>query len=116
MNRKMGRLLTNEDIFHAMSCDPPLEVVDRRRSVRLAHATVAVVVPDAPCLTASQLQVMVIDISRDGVGFRSPASFEAGSIHRMRIGTGPLHIESRLRIACCRERPDGLFDIGGEFV
>jgi hypothetical protein len=43
-------------------------------------------------------------------------SFDDGALYQIRIGTGPLHLESRLRVVSSRHRADGLHDVGGEFV
>ena len=63
-----------------------------------------------------QLQVFVLNVSLHGVGFRSPVFFQPGSLYQMRIGTGPLHLSSRLRIVSSREREDGTWDVGAKFV
>jgi hypothetical protein len=34
----------------------------------------------------------------------------------MRIGTGPLHLASTVRILACRDRADGTYDVGAKFV
>ena len=39
-----------------------------------------------------------------------------GAIYTMRIGTGPLHLTSTIRIISSRDRADGFFDIGAKFV
>ena len=119
MSNTMAHSPTDADLLNAMTGAPALEAMDRRRSLRQSHATLAVILPDTTGPSAQeppQLQVMLIDISRHGVGFRSPASFDPGAVHRIRIGTGPLYLESRLRIASCRPRQDGLYDIGAEFI
>ena len=127
------RTVSNEVFFHAIVGDggggrPAAAVADRRtsaderrsgaerrRSLRQAHPTVATVTR-LGIEPAHALQVMVINVSLHGVGFRSPVSFEEGAVYRIRIGTGPLHLESRVRIVSSRQRVDGLHDVGGEFV
>jgi hypothetical protein len=36
--------------------------------------------------------------------------------YTMRIGTGPLHLTSTIRIISSRGRADGFFDVGAKFV
>jgi hypothetical protein len=118
--------VSNEVLFHAIVGDggggqPAVAAADRRsgaerrRSPRQAHPTVATVtrMGTGP---AHALQVMVINVSLHGVGFRSPVSFDDGALYQIRIGTGPLLLESRLRVVSSRHRADGLHDVGGEFV
>jgi len=51
-----------------------------------------------------------------GCAFRSPVAFRQGATYTMRIGTGPLHLTSTLRIISSRDRDDGFFDVGAKFV
>ena len=64
----------------------------------------------------NQLQVSVINVSLQGCAFTSPVPFRAGAAYTMRIGTGPLHLSSTIRIISSRDRADGLFDVGAKFV
>ena len=63
-----------------------------------------------------QLEVAVVNVSLHGVAFRAPVAFRPGAIYTMRIGTGPLHLASTLRIISSRDRADGLYDVGAKFV
>ena len=63
-----------------------------------------------------QLEVAVLNVSLHGCAFRSPVAFRPGATYTMRIGTGPLHLTSTLRIISSRDRSDGFFDVGAKFV
>ena len=56
------------------------------------------------------------NVSLGGVGFRSPIAFKPGAEFTLRIGSGPLHLQSKLRIISSRTREDGTYDVGGKFV
>ena len=75
-----------------------------------------VIAEDGDVHFRTQLQVMVMNISTGGVGFRAPVAFRPGSLYTMKIGTGPLHLKSRLQIVSSRPREDGAFDVGAKFV
>ncbi len=66
--------------------------------------------PDKP------LEVAVVNVSLHGCAFTAPVPFRPGAVYTMRIGTGPLHLTSTLRIISSRDRADGLFDVGAKFV
>src|SRR5688572_19807489 len=63
-----------------------------------------------------QLEVAVLNVSLHGCAFRSPVAFRPGATYTMRIGTGPLHLTSTLRIISSRDRADGFYDVGAKFV
>ena len=63
-----------------------------------------------------QLEVAVLNVSLHGCAFRSPVAFRQGALYTMRIGTGPFHLTSTLRIISSRDRADGFFDVGAKFV
>ena len=91
-------------------------VIDRRRSIRHPlGATGTVTLDDSPT-DPRQLQVMVMNVSLHGVGFRSPVEFREGSVFQVRIGAGPLHLASKFQVVSCRRREDGTWDVGGKFV
>ena len=90
--------------------------MERRRSTRQMLGAVGVLAEDSDTLFRNQLQVLVMNVSVGGVGFRAPVPFRAGSIYAMRIGTGPLHLKARLQIISSRPRDDGTYDVGAKFV
>jgi hypothetical protein len=97
---------------------PPRDrgVIDRRRSIRHPlGATGTVTLDDSPT-DPRQLQVMVMNVSLHGVGFRSPVEFREGETFQMRIGAGPLHLASKFQVVSSRMRGDGTWDVGGKFV
>ena len=63
-----------------------------------------------------QLEVTVLNVSLHGCAFRAPVPYRPGATYTMRIGTGPLHLTSTIRIISSRDRADGYFDIGAKFV
>ena len=63
-----------------------------------------------------QLEVTVLNVSPHGCAFRAPVAFRPGAVYTMRIGSGPLHLTSTIRIVSSRDRADGLFDVGAKFV
>jgi hypothetical protein len=91
---------------------------DRRRSERHPLGAHGLVVPDPrrPQVTDSSLQVIVMNVSLHGVGFRSPAEFLPGTYYGLKIGAGPINLSSTMQIVCSRRREDGLWDVGARFV
>ena len=90
--------------------------IERRRSIRHPLGATGTVTLDEHATDPRQLQVMVLNVSLHGVGFRSPVEFTEGAIHQMRIGAGPLHLSSKFEVVSSRRREDGTWDVGGTFV
>lgn len=88
---------------------------EHRRCDRQSVATVGLLFEDGPNAKSSPIQVLIRDVSLKGVGFRSAITFAIDTLYRCHIGVGPLHMSGRLRIVWCNSRPDGTFDVGGEF-
>ena len=107
----MARVATGPVPFGATKPIPPRE---RRKGSRQPLEVLGVLtehnVPD------KQLEVAVLNVSLHGCAFRSPVAFRPGATYTMRIGTGPLHLTSTLRIISSRDREDGFFDVGAKFV
>ena len=92
----------------------PIRPRERRRGNRQPLAVTGLVTePNAP---DKPLEVAVLNVSLHGCAFRSPVSFRPGATYSMRIGTGPLHLTSTIRIISSRDRSDGIFDVGAKFV
>ena len=91
-------------------------VMDRRRSIRHPLGATGVVMLDENPTDPRQLQVMVLNVSLHGVGFRSPVEFQEGAVFQVRIGAGPLHLASKFQVVSSRMRGDGTWDVGGKFV
>src|SRR3954453_17177710 len=88
---------------------------DRRRRPRLpGKATGWVFLGDDDHAPARE--ILVVDVSRLGVGFASETKLDLGFVCRIRIGFGPRRLARRLKISNCRQNEDGTFAIGGEFV
>ena len=89
---------------------------ERRRSMRHPLAASGLITLDPTAADPKQLQVMIINVSLHGVGFRSPAGFTVGDRHSVRIGAGPLHLSSNFEVVNVCERQDGMYDVGAKFV
>jgi hypothetical protein len=61
-------------------------------------------------------RVYVFNISLGGIAFRSRTTLETDAVHFIRLSSGPLKLEHRIRVAWCKKREEGLFDIGAEFI
>ena len=59
--------------------------------------------------------VEVLDLTLQGIGFRSPVTLEVGSFHQILVMAGPLRLSSRLRVVSLRPYDDGTFEVGAEF-
>jgi hypothetical protein len=91
------------------------DINDRRRRPRLLSRTTGwVFLGDDDHAPARE--IMVLDVSRLGVGFVSETQMEIGFVCRIRVGFGPRRLARRLKISNCRANNDGTFAIGGEFV
>jgi hypothetical protein len=51
-----------------------------------------------------------------GVAFRCREKFDKGSMHYVKLMAGPLKLEALVRIQWCRQRTDGTFDVGSQFM
>src|SRR5689334_15989839 len=95
--------------------NPVEQINDRRRRPRLLSRTTGwVFLGDDDHAPARE--ILVLDVSRLGVGFISETQLESGFVCRIRVGFGPRRLARRLKIANCRANNDGTFTIGGEFV
>jgi hypothetical protein len=92
------------------------QVQERRKSNRQPLGAAGLLTAEGNSQFKSQLQVLVVDVSLGGVGFRSPVAFRSGSIFALRIGSGPLHLSGRIRIISSRDREDGTYDVGAKFI
>jgi hypothetical protein len=92
------------------------DYLERRSSTRQPLGAVGVLAEESDLQFRNQLQVLVLNVSVGGVGFRSPVAFRPGATYAMRIGTGPLHLKARLQIISSRPREDGTFDVGAKFA
>lgn len=88
---------------------------DRRRRRRLAGVTPGWVMPDQqrPRVTG---EVLVQDVSKNGVRFDSTQKFDSGHVVRIRIGRGPIELAKRARVVRCIPSADGKYAVGAEFV
>ncbi len=92
----------------------------RRRSVRYALVTSAVLTPIAVHAFAAPAQeyphwVTVRNISLQGVGLESSSPLDVCSVYRIRCERGNEYLRSdRLRVISCRRAKDGTYEIGAE--
>ena len=91
-------------------------ITERRRSIRHLLGATGTVTLDESDTDPRQLQVMVLNVSLHGLGFRSPVEFREGGVFQVRIGAGPLHLASKFQVVSSRRRKDGTWDVGGKFV
>lgn len=70
---------------------------------------------DKPEVGASQ-QVLVSNISLEGVAVRTNEPLTKGGVHYVRMTAGPLKLETAIKIAWCRSREGLGFEAGAEFI
>lgn len=87
---------------------------ERRRHPREPHSVPATLYPASGNTDLSE-DVMVSDLSISGVGVICKRRFERDTCWRIILGNGPLYLNAKLRIVCCRDRADGRYDVGCEF-
>ena len=64
----------------------------------------------------SPMQVLVSNISLEGVAIRTNEPLTKGAVHYVRMSAGPLKLETAIKIAWCRSREGLGFEAGAEFV
>src|SRR5438477_10818820 len=64
----------------------------------------------------SPTQVLVSNISLEGVAVRTNEPLIKGAVHYVRMTAGPLKLETPIRIAWCRSREGLGFEAGAEFI
>jgi hypothetical protein len=89
--------------------------VERRRSHRENVVAIGRLTPIADP-TLPSLKVLVTDVSLHGCDFRCDLPPVDGAIYKVELNLGPLSMTSRLRVTRLRLRPDGTYELGGEFV
>jgi hypothetical protein len=61
-------------------------------------------------------QVLVSNISLEGVAIRTNEPLIKGALHYVRMVAGPLKLETPIKIAWCRSREGLGFEAGAEFL
>src|SRR3954468_23113438 len=61
-------------------------------------------------------EIVIINVSRLGVGLEVDLALEVGRIYRIRVGFGPKRPARRTKVASCTDNGKGGFLVGGEFV
>ena len=92
---------------------PPQTPRRSRRDKLMAMATLWN--GDKPEVGASQ-QVLVSNISLEGVAVRTNEPLIKGALHYVRMTAGPLKLETAIKIAWCRSREGLGFEAGAEFI
>ena len=64
----------------------------------------------------SAMQVLVSNISLEGVAIRTNEPLTKGAVHYVRMSAGPLKLETAIKIAWCRSREGLGFEAGAEFI
>lgn len=90
-------------------------VADRRRSFRQERATPAWLSAATGTNKGNGFHVTIKDLSLHGVGFISDRSLRKQDTHWMVIADQSLRLSTRIRVASCRQREDGMWDVGAEF-
>src|SRR5438045_6755113 len=60
-------------------------------------------------------EIVIVNVSRLGVGFEVDLALEVGRIYRLRVGFGPKRLARRTKVASCTDNGRGGFLVGGEF-
>ena len=61
-------------------------------------------------------EVEMLDVSPDGVGFLSVAAIDSRVMVHLKIGIGPTRQSRGIRIIRCTRTPDGMYNIGAEYL
>jgi c-di-GMP-binding flagellar brake protein YcgR len=94
----------------------PIAAADRRRSERKAVALVGKLAAPSKEKNLQGRSVKIIDLSLHGVGLVSPEELKVGGKYGLQVSSDLLNLSSRIRIASCRKRADGEWDVGAEFA
>jgi len=88
----------------------------RRRGYRQKLDTAAMLRPATSrgAAAVEPMMVHVFDLSMFGVGFSSRKALEIGAIFRFAM-CDRRQAGSRVEVRSCRQRPDGMFDVGAQF-
>ena len=60
-------------------------------------------------------EMQIFNVQLQGIGFRSTAPLQPGTLKNLRTNSGDARLTSKVRIISCRLRGDGFFDITAEF-
>jgi hypothetical protein len=124
MSRKARIMLT--DKVNMPAADPVLPLsstaggtTDRRRHQREERVALVALIGDGkseiPPGHSHGGEVVLLDCSPLGAGFRSFSPFPVGAQYRLRQGDGPLDAAPIVRIVSCR-KTDSDYIVGTEFV
>jgi hypothetical protein len=111
---------SDETVFYAIATEPPPAAAgqNRRRSFRRPLGTVATIARLLGGETLNRLQVLIVDVSNEGVGLRSPIGLIRDGVYRLQIGHADAtdSLESLIRVVTSRSRPNGTFDVGARYI
>jgi hypothetical protein len=96
--------------------DAPISTADRRRSERKNVRSIGKLTAPAAEKHLHGRAVTVVDLSLHGAGFLSPEALTVGGIYGLQVTSDWMNLSSRVRVASCRKRDDGEFDVGAEFA
>ena len=89
--------------------------VERRHGYRQAVRATGMLRPTARNgADAHGIPIHVFELSMSGVGFSASAPLEVGTVYRFDL-CDKRQTPRRAEIRSCRQRPDGMFDVGAQF-
>lgn len=94
----------NERMFCAI-----VSGADRRQEHRRPIGALASIRRVIDGETLDRLDIVLRDVSRHGIGLRSPVPLPGGAVYRVELGTEE---DVRIRIIHSRRRFDGTYDVG----
>ena len=62
-----------------------------------------------------EIEVVALNVSHHGIGFKMPQPLNLGEFFTMEIGLGEQRMISEVRVVSCRACDGGMFDVGAEF-
>jgi hypothetical protein len=88
--------------------------VERRQGYRQAVRATGMLRPIARDGDAHGIPIHVFELSMSGVGFSASMPLEIGTVYRFDL-CEKRQTPRRAEIRSCRQRPDGMFDVGARF-
>ena len=93
---------------------PDLRLAERRRSGRVSQMVPGWISGPAGRHTSGR-EVTIRDLSLHGVGLLTDRPCDVGDRRWVLVNRGAMRLSTRMQVASCRRRDDGLYEVGGEF-
>ena len=93
---------------------PDLRLAERRRSGRVQQMVPGWISGPAGRHTSGR-EVTILDLSLHGVGLLTDRPCDVGDRRWVLVNRGAMRLSTRMQVASCRRRDDGLYEVGGEF-